>query len=381
MKRLIIIANVVFVMALALPLVQQLTGVFPDAPLAGVEQAPAPPVWRPGAWWDGSLQAAFDPWFNFKVGWRGVMVRTANQLNYSLFGELVQRSGTKVLVGRDQVLYEKVYVDAFNQAGTRPERELRDISAAVRHLQDLLAAKGIAFLLVIAPSKAEIYPEFLPPKVDVAGRAARRSNYQNMIGVLEADGVNLLDAHRLFLEWKQAGAPMLFAKGGTHWNQYAASRMVQLLTERLRNLTGQDLPGFTVTGCTTNDVIVGADNDLGELLNLWTSHRFAGPQLQPRLERRAGTYLPDILFIGDSFVFTLTDIMDREKLYRRRDLFYYYQRRFNYPNGGDVPLDKRQLDLLQELEGRDALVIEVGEYWLPRIGFGIVRDLLKALDR
>ena len=28
----------------------------------------------------------------------------------------------------------------------------------------------------------------------------------------------------------------------------------------------------------------------------------------------------------------------------------------------------------------DAVVIEVGEYWLPRVGFGFVRDLLKAYD-
>jgi hypothetical protein len=30
------------------------------------------------------------------------------------------------------------------------------------------------------------------------------------------------------------------------------------------------------------------------------------------------------------------------------------------------------------VRGRDAVVIEVNEYWLPRIGFGFVRDLLKA---
>ena len=46
----------------------------------------------------------------------------------------------------------------------------------------------------------------------------------------------------------------------------------------------------------------------------------------------------------------------------------------------NTPLDKRQLDLLAEIRGRDAIVIEVGEYWLPRIGFGFVRDLLRAYD-
>ena len=72
--------------------------------------------------------------------------------------------------------------------------------------------------------------------------------------------------------------------------------------------------------------------------------------------------------------------MDRMGLYRKRDLYYYYNRHYFYPVAPNVALDKRQLDLLEDVRGRDAVVIEVSEYWLPRIGFGFVRDLLKAYD-
>jgi len=73
--------------------------------------------------------------------------------------------------------------------------------------------------------------------------------------------------------------------------------------------------------------------------------------------------------------------MDRENLYGRRETYYYYNRQFTFPDGGDSPLDKRQLDLLSEVRGRDAVVIEINEHWLPRIGFGFVRDLLRAYIR
>ena len=106
----------------------------------------------------------------------------------------------------------------------------------------------------------------------------------------------------------------------------------------------------------------------------------AGPQVHPVAEVQAGSHLPDLLFIGDSFVFTLTNFMDRLGLYRKRDTYYYYNRQYFYPEAPNAALDKRQLDLLAELRGRDAVVIEVGEYWLPRVGFGFVRDLLKAYD-
>lgn len=379
MKAFHLAASCLFAAALGMPLLHMATGLPPDLPLAGAEGAVEAPAIGLGAWWDGELQKGFDGWISRKIGLRGILVRTANQINYSLFGELPRRGGTQVVKGKNGYLYEKVYVDAFREGGRRPEEELRNVSESTRRLQDRLAADGVAFLLVLSPSKAEIYPEHLPEEADAAGRAGRRSNYENLIGHLRADGVNLVDAHELFLKWKsEPGAPMLFAKGGTHWNQYGAARTAGAILEKLRELTGLDLPAVEVTGARTNRTIVGADNDLGELANLWSGRPLAGPQVHPVFEKRAGSHRPDLLFVGDSFVFTLTDFMDREDLYGRRETYYYYNRRFSHPERVDEPLDKRSLDLLAEVRGRDAVVVEVNEYWLPRIGFGFVRDMLKA---
>lgn len=381
MKLFLLAAVLGFALFLALPLFQMATGVPADYALAGVETAAAPPAWSLAAWWNGTLQAEFDAWIGRRIGLRGMLVRTANQFNYSLFGELPRGGGTAVVLGRAGYLYEQAYVDAYRKKGKRSADELRAKSVAVRRLQDRLAADGIAFLLVIAPSKAEIYPEFLPPEADVAGRSQRRSNYENLVGFLRRDGVNLVDAHAWFREWKnEPGMPPLFTKGGTHWNHYGAAKVVGLIAARLRELTGKDLPVLRVVGSVTNRTIVDSDNDLGELVNIWRGQALAGPQVHPVIEKQEGSYLPDVLFVGDSFVFTLTNLMDREQLYRRRDTFYYFKRRFAHPAAVDVPLDKSQLDLLGEVRGRDAVVIEVGEYWLPKIGFGFATDLLKAYD-
>ena len=381
MKAFLLSAAILFGLFLALPLFQMATGLPPDYTLQGVETTATRPAFTVAAWWEGSLQSGFDTWINQRIGLRGFLVRTANQFNYTLFRELPKRSGTQVLMGRDGMLFEKVYVDAYNQNGGRPEKELRNVSFSTRRLQERLAKDGIAFLLVIAPSKAEIYPEYLPAEADVAGRPGRRSNYDNFIGILRQDGVNLVDAHELFLQWKQeSGTPLLFAKGGTHWNEYGAARVVEQITKRLKELIGKDIPTVKITGSVTNRTIVGSDNDLAELVNLWSGRLLAGPQVHPVAEVQPGSHVPDLLVIGDSFVFTLTNFMDPLGLYRRRDTYYYYNRHYFYPVAPNVALDKRQLDLLEEIRGRDAIVIEVGEYWLPRIGFGFVRDLLKAYD-
>ncbi|MGD9780545.1 MAG: hypothetical protein AB7V14_00170 [Kiritimatiellia bacterium] len=382
MKSFLLAAAILFGLFLALPLVQMGTGWPPDCPLDGWEKPIPPPKLDFRAWGGGNLQSQFEVWFSRHVGLRGWLVRTANQINFALFRELkVYNSGTRVLMGRNEFLFAQDYVDAYARPGLQPTDKLRELSASVRRAQDGLAANGIAFLLLIAPSKAEIYPEFLPTVADVAGRSSRRSDYDNLIGFLRRNGVNLIDGHERFLEWKnQPGVPALFTQGGIHWNHYGATRMAGLVMERLRDLTGKDLSTLQVVGSETNDVVVAKDNDLGDLVNLWPGHPRPGPQIHPLVEHRAGTYLPDVLFVGDSFVPTLTVHMDGQELYRRRNTYYYYNRDESYPEAKSVVLDKKSLDLKGELQGRDAVVVEVNEAWISKMGFGFIEDLVQVCE-
>ena len=314
-------------------------------------------------------------------GLERILKRTIRQLGYTIFQRLPKDENAKVMMGQDGFLFEKSYVDAYNQRGQHPEPELQSISASTRRLQDRLAEDGITLLLVIAPSKAEIYPEYLPQEADVAGRPSRRSNYQNLLGFLHRDGVNLIDAHDLFLQWKQIpNAPLLFAKGGTHWNAYGSGLVTEQITKKLRTLSGKDFPSIRVTGSTAQRKLDDPDNDLGELANLWTSRPLFSPQIHPVIEMQIGKDSLDILLIGDSFAFPLIRHMVREKICCRLDLFYYYNRHLAYPEDLEIAFDKRNLDLLKELQSRNALIIEVNEQLLPQIGFGFVRDLLRAYD-
>ena len=101
MKTCLLTAAILFSLCLALPLVQMLTGFPPDYTLQGVESAAVRPAITLAGWWNGTLQAEFDTWINQRIGLRGFLVRTANQFNHTLFGELPQRRGTQVLMGRE----------------------------------------------------------------------------------------------------------------------------------------------------------------------------------------------------------------------------------------------------------------------------------------
>ncbi len=374
------IVSAFFIALLFLPLTQQLTGFLSVAKLAGVEKEVQLPSWNLTSWLNKEFQQNFDAWFNTHAGLRPWMVRTAKQINYSLFGQEPEGTGTRVYIGRDNFLFEEPYITAYNEPGTKRQQLLHDITWGLWRFQQLLEQHDIAFLLVLAPSKAEIYPEYLPDKMKKPGREQRLSHYQRMIPMLEEFGINYIDGHKLFLDWKKEGAPLLFSRGGTHWNYYAAGRIVQEMIANLSLRTGETFNNIDILSFKTDSQPVGTDNDLGDLLNLWFTDAITVEQVHPVFRHLPGRRRPNLLMIGDSFAFTLISIMEQEKLFDQCDLLYYFKRRFSWPKGTDQPLDFSTLDLGKELLSRDAVIIEINEYWLPQYGFGILRPAIEALE-
>ena len=119
----------------------------------------------------GEYQSKVETWLKTKLGFRGKLVRTDNQLNYWLFGLMSSRSHTPLILGEDDFLFEKSYIDFYNRLSPAKEGVLEVVAANLAELKGLLAKKGIPLLIVISPSKAEVYPEKLPKKHLRADRA------------------------------------------------------------------------------------------------------------------------------------------------------------------------------------------------------------------
>ncbi len=369
-----------FFILLFLPLFDQVTGLLPEKRLAGVEGEVPKPTFIVNGWFEKDFQQQFETWFSAHIGLRSWMIRTANQINFTLSGETPSGSGTKVYLGKDNYLFEKAYVTAYNEPGQKEQNLLRDFTWRLFRLQELLEQHGVVLLLVLAPSKAEIYSEYLPEHVKKNARGQRLSHYQRMAPLLDEFGIHYIDVHKLFLQWKDQGAPPLFSRGGTHWNYYGAGRIVQLMLADISDRVGKKFNNIEVTSYTTDAKPFGTDNDLGGLLNQWSTNKINQGQIHPVFQHIPGEKRPNLLMIGDSFAFTLMYVLETQNLFERCDLMYYFKRRFSWPAGTDNPIDHSKLDLRQELLSRDAVIIEINEYWLPEYGFGLLRPAIIALE-
>lgn len=390
MKSYRMLINVLFVVFLLLPGFQRLTKVPRTVALHGAVETAQSPKFRFRAWFDGSYARKFERAFNDRLGFRGHFVRTYNQAFFSLFGQPAPVQGTQVLIGRDDWLFEDVYVQNFMRGSDeRNPDTLRKTAQDLRQLQDELDRRGVGFVLVIAPSKPEIYPEYLPPDILARKRPPeRQSSYEQFVPILRESGIRMVDFHDDFLSRKHASPHPFFSLGGTHWNRYAAYIAVQEIFNVLNPFMRQKarVPAM-------DSVVLsrprGAEKDLAVLLNVW--HVKAGrkptpyPVVTPVTE--AGVRL-NLLLVGDSFCFTLIDAMNQARMFDTVNLFYYNKSLYNFA-GSDAevdygkalkrPLVKGSVNWETVLLKNDAVILEINEVGPHLIGWGFIRSALDAL--
>ena len=334
----------------------------------------------PGSWWESRFQQSFDLWFARWLPGRKYLVRTDNQVSVTLFGQ-APSGGTPLVLGRGGTIIEKVFLDEYNRPRTPDSRRLAAFAKDVRRLQDLLALRGKQLILVIAPSKVEIYPELNPPRFVLPGRAERRSIYEVLAPLLVDAGVTLIDGHRIFLEERSRSNTPVFARGGTHWNHYGGALVASRLLAALERLAPGRFVQLNVKGARTDREVWVKDDDLGTLLNVWWPRPWPGPQTHPVVERLSeGRVPPRLLFVGDSFTLTCLEYLTGEGLVEPGETIYYFQRRIRYPGEISAPLDRASFDMARELQGVDAVVLVSSEYWLHNELFGFVTAALGSLD-
>lgn len=424
----------------------------PEPALHGVVEPIPKPALSLESWWDGRFQrqvqgsGGAEGWIDRHVGLRPVWIKTDNQINFSLFREIPRHAGPQdITLGKNNWLYEEDYVTSFIGREIAPDKQLRQYASDLRQLQDELKRRGITMLLVISPSKAIHYPEYLPDWIlcrrllfstdprfqgaldggvispelrrrfadhrislsedaslwvaergsqwlitdrsdvyTVVNEATRldvycqhdpreKLNYDRLMPLLKQQRVDCVDAARLFRQQKRTYPQYrLFPRGGTHWTYYGAGLVAAEMLARLKGLTGKDLVQFTCDAVTVDCRTTGTDNDLGDVLNLWTPWVTKGPTPHPRIVSTGGQWRPNVLWVGDSFSWTLTELMDTHRVYRRRDMLFVFGRKMTYPEGRSYPIDPGTFDWPRELADRDILIIETNEARLSELAYYFV---------
>jgi alginate O-acetyltransferase complex protein AlgJ len=162
-----------------------------------------------------ALARQFEAGFAF----RARLVRWQATLRYSLLG--VSPLPTVVL-GRAGWWYyaDDGAVEDATRATPFTDAELETWRATLQHNADWLAARGIAYVFVLAPDKHTIYPEFLPTTMSRGhGRISRTDQLVDMLQARST--VRVVDLRRPLLD-ATAGA-RIYHRTDSHWNDLGAA--------------------------------------------------------------------------------------------------------------------------------------------------------------
>ena len=289
-------------------------------------------------------------------------MRTDNQLNYSCFNQLDQET----LLGKDGYLYLRSYVWDYLAISQKPEYQFSRLAEKLKMLQDYFAARGVKFLFIIAPNKASIYPEYIPERYQRQKNNNNKTNYELLVPMLESYNVNYLDGHAFFMMLKKNEPYPVFPKGGIHWNYYGAFLFTREITNKISFMIGKKCNELQYDKINLLQEPFEGDGDLALLINLWDWSPFIDPSPYPAMKTGStpDAFKPNILFIGDSFMYIVLHWFEEYDFLDKRSDFYYYFKQKKIENEN------------KELLSRDVIIIEANESILLDAGFGFIENVL-----
>lgn len=145
---------------LALPPLQAWLRWLPEQQLGGAFTQADHPVFSWRGLRDNTYQPALEKYLEQRLGFRNFLVRSRNQLLYSVFGLTRAES---IVKGRNGVLFMPSYINAYLGQDRMAAADLQFRVRRLRAVQQALAKRGISFLFVLAPNKARYEPENLLP--------------------------------------------------------------------------------------------------------------------------------------------------------------------------------------------------------------------------
>jgi alginate O-acetyltransferase complex protein AlgJ len=200
---------------------------------------------RPMAPWPAfelatSFPPAFERAFADRFGGRDVLIRGHHAALLEVFGVsalttvLPGSGGWFYWLGEDGLSLDRHY------RGVAPfPKEYVDATAAeLKRRRDWLAARGIGYVVAVAPEKFTIYPEYLPVWV---AKSAQPSPYDATIAAMQNSGVVFLDLRPSLRAAK--AHDRVYYQTDSHWNYLGA--MVgygAIMHEVQRMLTAERLP-------------------------------------------------------------------------------------------------------------------------------------------
>ncbi len=353
------------------PIIQEKFEIVKLSPLRGAFVAAKQVSFSLHKWFGGEYQDCAEKYLNQSFGFRNLLVRINNQVDYSLFKNTHLHS---VIEGKDNYLFSYEYIKAYRGYDYTGEKVANEYMRQLKFIQSALAGMNKTLILVFAPGKASYYPEYLPDSFNKEGAS---TNYKLYPDLAQKWGINCINFRKYFLCQKNHSPYPMFTKNGTHWSEYAADLVFDSLISYVEAARKISMPHFKWNSIAESDHDTGLDNNIVDAMNLLfdNSHEKTGYP-QTSLVTKPGSIKPSLLAIGDSYFGTLW-YLGINNVFSDYQFGYYDQKMF--PQSFDHEINTDQFSLKKEINDHNVIIIEATESNIYALGWGFIGNLYDML--
>lgn len=360
-----------WLIVLIAPLLQSGFKVFKGGALKGAI-IPVPDVeFTLKGWFDGSYQHGKEEYLNEHFGFRNDLVRLHNQINFSLFKIASVRDA---VVGKEDYLFERKYIEEYYGRNFIGDSAIDRRIFMIQRIADTLNSLNKKLIVVMAPSKARFFPEYIP---DSLRGPIVPGNYEKYAEGFSRTGIVTMDCNKYFANLRDTCSYPLFARYGIHWSLYGASFVRDSLLTLIGRVTNKSLPRWDKQFY-VSPTPLDTDNDLGDAMNLIVKVK-PGPLAYPTytLPETVQPVPVRLISVGDSFYWTMTSLKIHEALVD--DQFWYYNSEVWPPRFGanNNRLTYADLNIKDEIYNNEVFLLICSEINISNIGFSFVDDAYK----
>lgn len=365
---------------LFLPMIQKKTGFVETRALKGVFE----PTPKPDLTFDncknGFFQSQIEKHLSENFGFREPLIRFYNQYDFSVFNKTHCHF---IVPGKDGYLfYDQAVNDYFGTEVPKhfdTDDDLRDKAdkevALMKQLQAKLHKYGIEFMTFLAPDKPFVYPEYLPKHAPRRPGAVNTVEYYDQ-KMTEA-GIPHIEMTKWYQQMKDTASFDIFTKTDSHW-RFAAVYGYDSLFRYMNSLNDFGIPKIHIgpVEAYTTDELEGDEETLNLMYPIkGTSTKY---KAEITIECDSATRKPRVLFVGDSFIWSLEAFLPLREILEDKEIWFYNSTAYVGFNKDTFKV--KEINRLASLLNADFVVYYAAGHQWWQTSFGFLEDAIEQLN-
>ena len=364
---------------LFVPIIQEWGGVFPVKPLKGVFEPTPKPRLTFDNYKSNTFQTQSEKYVSENFGMREPVIRLYNQYVWSAYNKTYCHF---IVPGKEGYLYYALAVNEhygleLPKHYKSNEEAMKDADTELRQMNKLrhvLKDYGIEFVAFIAPDKPEVYPEYLPRR-DADTTTIHIDEYFSRR--MEETGFPFINMTNWFVSMRDTASFPLFPKTDSHW-RYSAIYGYDSLFRFINTLDGEaKFPTLHIGPpiAYKSDKLEGDEETLNLIFRIHSDKTHYKSNIT--VESDSTHRKPKVLFVGDSFIYSMNDFMPVRDIMADREIWFYNNTAYE---GFDNKTESvKDIDRLSHILNADYVVFySAGHQWWEAT-YSFAKDALLQL--